>query len=282
MSKSIPNHSGTTNPQMWGIIPAAGVGSRMQPLAISKELLPVGSCAEDGIERPRAVSEYLVERMICAGASKLCFVISPTKADIMRHYGSRSWAAEIAYAVQPHPLGLCDAVFRAAPFIREDERVTIGLPDTIWFPEDALKELPADELSLLLFPVEHAENFDAVITDNRGAVQTVQVKCAQACSQWIWGAIGMPGRIFHALHALWRAPDRRDEYFGTLLNEWLARGGTAVGVRAGREYVDAGTPEGYRAAIQSLRAQNGNSQAVPRPGSLQQGEQANVFTAVSR
>jgi len=28
---------------MWGIIPAAGLGSRIQPLAFSKELLPVGS-----------------------------------------------------------------------------------------------------------------------------------------------------------------------------------------------------------------------------------------------
>ena len=28
---------------MWGIIPAAGRGSRIQPLAFSKELLPVGS-----------------------------------------------------------------------------------------------------------------------------------------------------------------------------------------------------------------------------------------------
>ncbi|MBI5454552.1 MAG: nucleotidyltransferase family protein, partial [Deltaproteobacteria bacterium] len=37
---------------MWGIIPAAGAGSRIQPLAFSKELLPVGSRVEDGIERP--------------------------------------------------------------------------------------------------------------------------------------------------------------------------------------------------------------------------------------
>jgi glucose-1-phosphate thymidylyltransferase len=27
---------------MWGIIPAAGEGKRIQPLAFSKELLPVG------------------------------------------------------------------------------------------------------------------------------------------------------------------------------------------------------------------------------------------------
>ena len=49
---------------MWGIIPAAGSGTRIQPLAFSKELLPVGSRSEDGVERPRAVSEYLIERML--------------------------------------------------------------------------------------------------------------------------------------------------------------------------------------------------------------------------
>ena len=38
---------------MWGIIPAAGNGTRIQPLAFSKELLPVGSrLDEGGVERP--------------------------------------------------------------------------------------------------------------------------------------------------------------------------------------------------------------------------------------
>ena len=68
---------------MWGIIPAAGLGSRIQPLAFSKELLPVGSRLDGGIERPRAVSEYLIERMIAAGVDKICFVISPGK---VRHH----------------------------------------------------------------------------------------------------------------------------------------------------------------------------------------------------
>src|ERR1700712_4172040 len=118
---------------MWGIIPAAGNGMRIQPLAFSKELLPVGSRMDDGgIERPRAVSEYLVERMILAGATKLCFVISPGKTDILEYYGGRLWGADIAYVVQPVPGGLCDAVFRAAPLIGEDEAVLIGLPDTVW------------------------------------------------------------------------------------------------------------------------------------------------------
>ena len=35
---------------VWGIVPAAGLGTRIQPLAFSKELLPVGSRIEDGAE----------------------------------------------------------------------------------------------------------------------------------------------------------------------------------------------------------------------------------------
>src|SRR5437763_133579 len=121
---------------MWGIIPAAGAGSRIQPLAFSKELLPVGSEVRDGRERPRAVSEYLVERMILGGATKLCFVISPGKTDILEYYGSRLWGVDIVYVVQSAPAGLCDAVFRAAALIEEEEQVLVGLPDTIWTPKE--------------------------------------------------------------------------------------------------------------------------------------------------
>lgn len=96
---------------MWGVVPAAGLGSRIQPLAFSKELLPVGSRFEGGAERPRAVSEYLVERMIRAGATKLCFVISPGKSDIVEYYGGAVGPAQVCYAVQPEAKGLCDALF---------------------------------------------------------------------------------------------------------------------------------------------------------------------------
>ena len=64
-----------------GIIPAAGIGSRIQPLAFSKELLPVGSRADGPPDRPRAVSEYIVERMVLGGATTICFVIAPNKHD---------------------------------------------------------------------------------------------------------------------------------------------------------------------------------------------------------
>ncbi len=237
---------------MWGIIPAAGVGSRIQPLAFSKELLPVGSRRDGGEERPRAVSEYLVERMIQAGADRICFVISPGKSDILEYYGGNAWGADICYAVQPRPGGLCDAIFRALPMIHPDDHACIGLPDTVWFPENGLCELPDGILSFLLFPVSHPERFDAVVTAEDGRVLEIQVKDQRARTHWIWGAFKMPGRILRELYDLWREPGRGDEYMGTLVNAWLARGGMACGVRAGTNYVDVGTLNGYREALRVL------------------------------
>ncbi len=246
---------------MWGIVPAAGCGSRIQPLAFSKELIPVGSRLDHDTERPCAVSEYLVERMILGGANKICFVISPGKSDILEYYGAGYGPASIAYVVQPRPTGLCDAIFRAAPLIADTEDILVGLPDTVWFPEMAFTELSGGELSFLLFPVERPEFFDAVVVDAEGCVREIQVKQPGAASSWIWGAFRMPRRVFGELHRLWRSRDSQDEYFGTLVNAYLAAGGCATGVKAGRAYVDVGTLHGYRAAM-TLLGGNGSHTAA--------------------
>jgi glucose-1-phosphate thymidylyltransferase len=236
---------------MWGVIPAAGRGSRMQPLAFSKELLPVGSRTQDQIERPCAVSEYLVERLVLGGADRLCFIIAPGKSDIMEYFGDAYAGVPIAYVVQPKAEGLCDSVFRATCVVSEHDDVIVGLPDTIWFPKAALQALPDGMLSFLLFPVDRPELFDAVILDGE-AVREIQVKRRDAASRWIWGAFRMPAAVFRDLHDLWRARDRMDEYFGTLVNAYLAAGGEAVGVKCGESYVDVGTLHGYRTAMSLL------------------------------
>jgi dTDP-glucose pyrophosphorylase len=251
---------------MWGIIPAAGQGTRIQPLAFSKELLPVGSRLENGIERPRAVSEYLVERMVRGGATRICFVVSPGKADLLAYFGGSACSAHVCFAVQPDPGGLCDAIFRALPFIAPDDPVLVGLPDTVWFPADGFRRLPDDGLSFLLFPVEHPEYFDAVHTDADGFVREIQVKQPAPSTHWVWGAFKLTGAILRELHGLWLRRDRSDEYLGTLVNAWLAEGGSARGVRAGEAYVDVGTLHGYREAIQELNrrvAEPGDGRGFP-------------------
>jgi dTDP-glucose pyrophosphorylase len=249
---------------MWGIIPAAGRGTRLQPLAFSKELIPLGSRIDNGTERPCAVSEYLLERMILGGADKICIVISPDKSDILGYFADSYGGANIVYTVQPQPCGLCDAVFRVHPLVTGDEPVIVGLPDTIWFPDSALTTLPDDVLSFLLFPVEQPEFFDAVVLDGTGRVAEIQVKRQNASSHWIWGAFKIPGGVFPALRRLWIARGCADEYFGTLINAYLAAGGTAMGIKAGTAYVDVGTLNGYRAAMALLAGQsNAGASATP-------------------
>jgi glucose-1-phosphate thymidylyltransferase len=252
---------------MIGIIPAAGAGLRIQPLGCSKELLPVGSRHIGGIERPKAVSEYLVERMIAAGARQICMVISAEKSDIVRYYAERDYAAEIFYAVQQRPRGLCDALFRAEPFVRPDEPVLIGLPDTIWFPENAFRASveQGPGVDLVLFPVENPSAFDAVLCDESGRVERVDVKQPNPGSHWVWGAVTASGHAFHDLRMLWESRHREDEYLGHLLNAYIAAGNSVHATANGEHYMDVGTMEGYHNAQDYLRARNRQAVATMSP-----------------
>ncbi|UCI09639.1 sugar phosphate nucleotidyltransferase [Mesorhizobium sp. B1-1-8] len=248
---------------MLGIVPAAGRGSRIQPLGFSKELLPVGSRMDGQTERPCAVSEYLVRRMVRNGVDRICFIIGSGKSDILEYYAAGYDSAAAIFVAQPSPVGLCDAIFRAAPLVAPEETVLIGLPDTIWFPEDGFCHLADDRLSFLLFPVDRPELFDAVVVDQDGRVEQIQVKQQGAATDWVWGAFKMPGHIFQRLAALWRERDGCDEYFGTLVNAYLAAGGEAWGVNAGSAYVDVGTFNGYRTALRLLENNDTSEEGTP-------------------
>lgn len=239
----------------WGIIPAAGRGTRIQPLAFSKELLPVGTRFDGTVERPRAVSEHLLDRMLIAGVDRICFVISPAKTDIVNYFGARIGDVPICYVVQQNPHGLCDSLFTALPFISPDDEVFVGLPDTIWFPENGFAELHTGDFTFLLFPVERPELFDCVITDAKGFVTHIQVKDPDAESKWIWGAFRLMGQHFAELHQLWLAREREDEYLGTLVNAYIDAGARVHTAKCGEIYVDVGTLHGYREAVRVLSRQ---------------------------
>lgn len=240
----------------WGIIPAAGLGTRIQPLAFSKELLPVGTRLDGTVERPRAVSEHLLDRMLLAGVDRICFVISSAKTDIVSYFGARIGDVPICYVVQQNPYGLCDSLFTALPFISLEDEVFVGLPDTIWFPENGLMQLPDGKFTFLLFPVERPELFDSVVTNEENRVTRIQVKEPDAASKWVWGAFKLTGRHFAELHRLWLARRGADEYLGTLVNAYIAEGARVYGVKGGEIYVDVGTLHGYREAVRVLSRQS--------------------------
>lgn len=184
-------------------------------------------------------------------------IISAEKSDIVRYFAERDYAAEIFYVVQQKPAGLCDALFRAEPFARHHREVLIGLPDTIWFPENAYRPAVEDrksEVNLVLFPVDDPTVFDAVVCDSQGYVERVEVKQPDAHSHWVWGAVTCTGNSFRALKLLWESRHREDQYLGHLLNAYIAAGDTVRGTYAGESYMDVGTLEGYHRALNFLRS----------------------------
>jgi glucose-1-phosphate thymidylyltransferase len=77
------------------------------------------------------------------------------------------------------------------------------------------------------------------------------------------------GRVLGALYKLWLERQRSDAYVGTLVNEYIARGGQVRAERAGSAYFDVGTLDGYRLAMHALddgieqRQRASNSTASP-------------------
>ncbi len=237
---------------MWGIVPAAGQASRLQPLAFSKELLPLARHHDGQSGSLRPVIDYIIERLIIGGATRICFVVSPKKSDLMTYLTGKTLPVDVCFVVQPEPLGLCDAIFKAIPVVNQPDTVMIGLPDTVWFPEDGFNFLNDDVASLLLFPVAQPQLFDVALLDNNRRVIEVQGKKTTPDSNWVWGAMKFPAGVFHDLFRLWVANGRAYSELCSLLNAFVAQGGTVNGVCAGESYFDVGTPAGYLDVLQLL------------------------------
>ena len=94
------------NSPVVGVIAAAGRATRLAPLPCSKELLPIGVHREPAAlrGRPKAVSQYLLERMRAAGARRVFFVVRGGKFDIADYYGDGSrLKLSIAYLMMNEP-----------------------------------------------------------------------------------------------------------------------------------------------------------------------------------
>ncbi len=108
------------------IVPAAGQGSRMNPLtmAIPKEMFPLGSLP---------IIEHTLLELVSSGIKRICIVIRKRK-EVIREYFNRRKAlykkVELHFAYQEAPLGLGDAIRKGKDFIRGIPFV-LGSPDQI-------------------------------------------------------------------------------------------------------------------------------------------------------
>jgi NDP-sugar pyrophosphorylase family protein len=206
-----------------GVVPAAGLATRLQPLEVSKELLEVGG---------RPVIDSLLERMRAGGADELRVVTRPEKADVAEH--ARGAGASVilgtpASAAESFSLGLAG--------LEPDDVVLLGFPDTIWEPPDGfarlVEALGDDDAALGLFRTPDLSRSDVVVLDG-DRVAGIAVKPATPPSDLIWGCAAVRRSALDRL-------DDHDEA-GTLL-DLLARAGRVRGVHLSDSWVDIGTPE---------------------------------------
>ena len=121
---------------MKGVIPAAGRGTRLEPmtLAIPKELLIVGD---------KAIIEYVTEAMKSVGIIDITVIVGWRKHAILDYLGSgERLGVKLTYVVQDTRDGLAKAVLTTEHVIG-DEPFLVILGDNFFYPQTFLKEILA-------------------------------------------------------------------------------------------------------------------------------------------
>jgi len=121
---------------MKGVIPAAGRGTRLEPvtLAIPKELLIVGD---------KAIIEYVIEAMKSVGVTDISVIVGWRKHAILDYLGSgERLGVKLTYVVQDTRDGLAKAVL-AAEHVIGAEPFLVVLGDNFFYPQTFLKEILA-------------------------------------------------------------------------------------------------------------------------------------------
>ena len=226
----------------YGSIPAGGLGTRLQPLGFSKELAPVSR---------RAVIEYLLERMLLSGIERIFINTAEDKSDLIRYLATKSpYQHNLIFMVRPRA-GLFDGIALPTQFLRDEDELYFGLPDTIWYPKDGFSQLDTKpgELVLGLFDTGTPERFDSVALDSSGHITDLKVKVANPPSKWTWAIGKMTVRAANEMRKYEYEADQ-PRLFGDIMSSYIkAHPKLSYGVQlADSHCLDVGVPDDYERA----------------------------------
>jgi UTP--glucose-1-phosphate uridylyltransferase len=100
------------------VVPVAGLATRLRPLSLGvpKGLLPVAG---------RPVIRHIVDELAAGGIERVVLVTGGSREGFEAQFADTG-SPEIAFAEQPRPLGLGDAILRAAPHLDGPFAIALG------------------------------------------------------------------------------------------------------------------------------------------------------------
>lgn len=218
----------------------AGKGSRLQPLAFSKELYPV---VNNG--KHFAISEFSIKALERADVDEIKLVISPDKVDIAKFYSQYSSPLSMYFYDSP---SLPESCLHPLSSVEDDDICLFGLPDTLFYPPTGFKSVKAElaagaDVALGLFKVKDASKYDSVDFNEEGVVKDVVVKRDPPLSEWVWGIWGAKGNALRKLKGEISKQKNSDEkLLGNGFRELLKYPDLKISaVKIGEDYFDIGT-----------------------------------------
>jgi len=194
----------------YGLLPAAGLATRMRPFRYPKELLPVHYqlITESEYLRPKLLIEYSLEALGLAGVNDLYIVVPEWKPELMRYLeDGKQFGHNISYLYNSKALGLADALLSGHPWLK-DKTTCFAMPDTVFSPptafQDLIKKLEEKNADLVLgvFPTDEAQHLAPVEFDADGKILDIWEKPAAPKFNNTWGIAVWNERFWNYFESL--------------------------------------------------------------------------------
>ena len=279
------------------VIPAAGLGLRLQPLTtyLPKELLPIAG---------KPMIQYTLEMYVASGISEFCIIISPRKF-MLRDFIKGNWkppalpfhrdaglyrrleACRTVFLTQDEPRGVADAVALARDFVG-DEPFACIMPDCLLFSDKPLAQQllegcerhQAHVIGSIYIRGNDVRRFGNVgvletdrLCDRCFSITSLSDKKQKPLSLRAGGVIhkGFGGGIylpeyFHFVEAI--RSHVKGELDDVPIHHLLIKEGKLLGTVLEGAAFDAGHPQGFRAAVHYVGRSPFTTSDVSTKGSL--------------
>jgi len=232
-----------------GLIPAAGIGSRLGRLPFSKELLPLQTSDSDtAAGAVQCAIENAVNVLVKNDISRQFVILRPGKWDIPAYLVNGSHLqADIAYLLADASPSVPVSLDAAYSFVRTSE-VVLVFPDIVFRPVDAIEEtiglrLARDaHVALALVPSTRGDKVDIVSVSDSADVLEIRAKPGKGENGWTWVAAAWDATFTQFLHDFLangaagdRGPDHGELQVADVLN---------AAIRAGLSICAARFPDG--------------------------------------